>query len=243
MKNFEIRNTAKNKARLLKLKLLKTKVYKKKNCFISLKIEDIEYRLKKALHIIYKYHINNKRVLFVGTSSYTHQKLKQLVRNTKHVMIPESIWTNGIIANPSTCFRYLSENQSTTNKKISKILFHLKKRSDLIVILNQISNLTALEESYNARIPIISLNSDLNILDVKPSYKIPGNFSFNKKKIRDNFFYSILNATFKKTNKDIAVKQKSVLKKHKHKFLSFDHWLESGKSSSERNSKNNTIKK
>lgn len=240
MPHFKIKDITENKTRLLRLKLLKTKIYKKKNCFTDSTIEDIEYRLKKALHIIYKYHINNKRILFVGTPLHTHQKLKQLVKNTKHVIIPESIWMNGIITNPSTCFQYLSENQSTENKRVSEILFYLKKRSDLIVVLNQISNLAALKEGYNARIPIISLSSDLNILNVVPTYKVPGNFSFNKKKTRDNFFYSILKATLKKTKKDMFAKQVSESKKHKRKFLSFDHWLESGKSSLGRDNKNLT---
>ena len=53
-------------SKLFKLKLIQTKIYKK-NEHNFIKIEEIYSRLKKALHIIYKYHINNKRIVFIGT--------------------------------------------------------------------------------------------------------------------------------------------------------------------------------
>lgn len=198
--------------KLLKLQLIKTKVYKKKhNSFI--KIEDISNRLKKALHIIYKYHINNKRILFIGTPINIDMKFKKLLKSTKHVLIPESLWMNGIITNQVSCFKYLSKNQKLINNKISEILVKLKTKSDLIVILNTFSNSTALDEGYAARIPIVTLNCDLDISEIKPSYKIPGNFQFKTKKIRDTFFYSVLTAMLKKANKNKILKNKNVGKK------------------------------
>jgi len=198
--------------KLLKLKLIKTKIYKKKhNGFI--KIEDIISRLKKSLHIIYKYHINNKKILFIGTPINIDTRFKKLLQTTRHILIPEFLWMNGIITNQFSCFKYLSKNQNLINNKISEILFKLKNKSDLIVILN---NNPALDEGYLARIPIISINCDLDISDRKSSYKIPGNFQFRKKKIRDTFFYSILIAIFKKANKNLkrqTNKNKNAIKK------------------------------
>ena len=49
------------KSTKLKLKLINKKTYKNK--FENTSIEKIENTLKKALHVIYKYHLNNKRIL------------------------------------------------------------------------------------------------------------------------------------------------------------------------------------
>ena len=85
-----------------------------------------------------------------------------------------------------------------TKNKISEILLQLKKSIDLIVILEESNNLNVLDEGYVSRIPIISINCNLDIQHNKPSYKIPGNFQFSNKKLLDNFFYSLLISTFKK---------------------------------------------
>jgi len=195
--------------KLLKLKLIKTKIYKKKhNNF--LKIEDIINRLKKSMHIIYKYHTNNKKILFIGTPINLDIKFKKILQNTKHTLIPESLWMDGIITNPFSCFKYLSKNQKLINNKISKILFKIRNKSDLIVILNTSNNISALNEGYLTRIPIISINCNLNLTDERASYKIPGNFQFKKKKIRDTFFYSILIAVLKRSNSNLKSKIKKI---------------------------------
>jgi ribosomal protein S2 len=197
---MKVKRIVKYQNKLLKLKLIKTKVYKKKNHFNNLRIEDIEYRLKKALRIIYKYHTNNKKILFIGTPIHIGKKIKYILKNTEHSFIPESTWINGIITNQASCFKYLSKNSKASNNKIPELLFKLKNKSDLIVVFNKLSDSTALNEGYVSRIPIISLNGNLDILETKSAYKIPGNFTFTKKKIRDNFFFSLLIATFKKAN-------------------------------------------
>lgn len=206
-------------SKLVKLKLIKTKIYKK-NDHNFIKIEDIVSRLKKALHVIYKYHIQNKRILFIGTPLYFDEKLKNLIKNTKHLYIPESVWMNGILTNQQSCFKYLFKNQKSINRKISTILFKTKKKSDLIVIFNSLDNPNALNEGYLTRTPVISLNLDK--LDVKSSYKVPGNFKFINKKIRNNFFYSILSATLKKAQTNFKVQKYSshnMSKKPTFKYL------------------------
>jgi ribosomal protein S2 len=197
-------NLYKNK--LIKLKLIQTKTYKKNyNNFI--KIEDITSRLKKALHIIYHYHINNKRIVFIGTPLNIIYKFQKLLKTTKHILIPESIWVSGLLTNQKTCFKHLSKNPKFTENKTSKVLFQLKKKIDLIVVLNFMYNQEAINEAYLSYIPSISLNCDLKILNNISSYKIPGNFKFTKKKVRDILFYSILAATFKKAQRDFTLKK------------------------------------
>jgi ribosomal protein S2 len=193
---MKIKNITKHKHKLFKLKLIKTKVFKTPHTLTQVKIENIENRLKKALHIIYRYHINNKRIIFVGNPLYLNKKMKTLITNTKHILIPESLWINGILTNK------LSKNLSkNNNNKISKILFNLNKKDNLMIIFNKNLNINALEESYRAKFPIISLNNNcLNIIDAKSNYKIPGNFIFTNKKVRDNFFCSLLISIIKKAN-------------------------------------------
>jgi hypothetical protein len=78
----------KNQNQLLKLKLIQTKIYKKNYIFTNLKIEDIEYRLRKGLQVIYKYHTKNKKILFINNYSTIETKIKNLLKNTKHSFIP-----------------------------------------------------------------------------------------------------------------------------------------------------------
>jgi len=189
---MKIHRQTKHSSKLVKLKLIKTKIYKSNDKNFT-KIEDVVYKLKKALHIIYKYHINNKRILFVGTP--IENPLNDIIKTTKHLLIAEKIWMNGIITNQSSWFKSLSKNQKTLNRKVSTVLFKTKQKSDLIVILDSSSNFNAIKEGYVAKIPVISLNLNKN---KNYGYNIPGNFKFTSKKTRDNFFYSMLSSTLRK---------------------------------------------
>lgn len=211
---MKIKNLIVKKNKVLKLKLIQTKIYNKKQYLNNIKIEDIEFRLKKIFYIIYKYHIFNKRILFVGNPLKLNIEIQKILKNTKHIFIPNSIWISGALSNKKYYYTYLSKNQQNINNKISEILFKLKKNIDLVVILNEDSNLEILNEAYSARIPVISINSDLNMHFNKPSYKVPGNFQFVNKKIRDDFFYFLLLSTLKKGNKN------EFLKKIKNKIKS-----------------------
>lgn len=197
---MKIEKKLKYKNKLLKLKLLQTKIFEKKHHLNNITLEDIEYRIKKALHVIYKYHFNDKKILFVGDGISIYNNIRLLLKNSKHVWIPESVWVNGMLTNPSANFKHVTKNRKTINNDLSKILLKLKKKSDLVVVLNHSTNINVLKESYRTKIPVIFLNNSLNILDSRPSYKIPGTFKFSQKKIRNTFFYSILAATIKKAS-------------------------------------------
>lgn len=188
------------KNKLVTLKLIETRTYLKTSKS-SLKIVDIASRLKKSLHIIYKYHNNNKRILFVGTPMNFNKNLQNIFKNTKHILLPQSIWINGILTNSNVLKLYLSKNKTSINSKFSEMLLKLYKKPDLIVILKSSFKEKILNEGNLANIPIIFLGYPLNISDLRVSYKLPGNFKFAKKKIRDNLFYFILTAIFKKVNK------------------------------------------
>ena len=76
---MKIRKIKNHKNKLLKLKILQTEIYTKSQYKNDINFENIEYRLKKILHIIYKYNISNKRILFIGIplDIYNTKKLKK----------------------------------------------------------------------------------------------------------------------------------------------------------------------
>jgi hypothetical protein len=102
---------------------------------------------------------------------------------------------NGIITNKISCFKYLSENPKAIANKSSKLLFKLRNKSDLVVF-DKVTDKDALNESYLARIPI-SLNCDLNLLKNKSITKFLATLIL-RRKVRNDFFFSILKATFKR---------------------------------------------
>lgn len=203
-----------NKNKLIKLRLIQTKIYKKKPVN-SVKINDVIPRIKKAIFLIYRYHINNKRVLFIGTPLNLNKKFKKLFEKTNHIFIPESIWVSGILTNKESCFKNLKKNRNSIDNKVLKSLLPLKKQSDLIVILGNFSNPSVIKEAFKTETPTIILNQNPNTIVERYGYTIPGNFTFTKKKIKDNFFYSVLNTTFKKANRVKSYLKNSRLKNEK----------------------------
>jgi ribosomal protein S2 len=199
---MKITTLNRHKTKLLRLKLLKTKVYKHEKNFNYLLLKNMETQLKKVLHIIYRFHIANKKILFVGTPLKLNPKIKQLIQNKKHSFIPESVWMNGIITNPRPSFKHLLKRHAIANDKTSKFLFNLRTQADLIVVLNENVNLTALKESSLKRIPTISLNSNYNVHNFDLStYKVTGDYNFVKKPIRNNLFFLLLSSLLKKAER------------------------------------------
>lgn len=87
VKKIDIKHTM-----LLKLKLIHTKMYLKKERDPNLKIEDVECRLKKGLQVIFKFHASRKKILFVGNLSSAEEIVaKKMLKNTRHVFVPEHL--------------------------------------------------------------------------------------------------------------------------------------------------------
>lgn len=227
---MKITTLNKHKTKLFRLKLIKTKVYKTEKNFNYLLLQNMETRLKKALNVIYRFHVANKKILFIGTPLKLNNKIKQLLNNKKHSFIPEAVWMNGIITNPRPSFKHLLKRHAIVNDKTSKFLFNLKNQADLIVVLNENSNLTALKESSLKRTPTISLNSQYNLSNLNLStYKVAGDYCFVKKPVRNNFFFLLLSSLLKKADK--LKKKQSQINTNKKKLRSLV------------NSKTNVLKK
>lgn len=187
--------------KLLKFNLLKSKIFKKNHYFNNITLEDIEFRLKKIFNLIYLYHITNKKILFIGNPLIINNKIQQIFSKTKHVFIPSTSWLTGMITNQNFYFKsILKKNNNVLINSISKKILQLKKKSDLILIMDKELNNKALEESFKSQIPVITLNSDLNIFNNKINYKVPGNFILSKNNFKNNLFYSILISIFKRSN-------------------------------------------
>lgn len=86
-------NVKKNK--LLKLKLLNSKIFEKKQLLENVSLQKLYYQLKKALQIVYWYHKNKKKIVFISDDLST----LKLLRKTPHTCILESNWEYGKLTN------------------------------------------------------------------------------------------------------------------------------------------------
>ena len=188
--------------RLTPIKVFSTKFYRKKSQ-VTYKNDGIIQRLKTALKTIFYYHRKNKKILFVGTPHIVHKKIINLLKNTKHSIISESAWVNGLITNKKFVLKNLMKAESVKSNFSNKILLTIKEKHELIVVLNSETNKKTLSELLTTQVPVISFNSNnLLLLDHnKVSYNIIGDFNFTTKKKKDNLFYDILKSMIKKAKK------------------------------------------
>lgn len=201
---MKIKKIKKYQSRLLRLQILKL-YYKKKSQNSETTVKQIELYLNKISHVIYNYHINNKKILFIGFPKNFKKNLKQ----TKHSFIPECQWLNGMLSN-----RNYNNKQKKVPNNLIKLFLKLKKKIDLIIIYDLNKESTAIEEAYIARTPVINLTTKLKITNAFSTYEFPGNF-FNinhQKHTNNNIFFSVIQIALEKA-KNIIKKRPSSQKK------------------------------
>lgn len=211
----------KNQTKLLNLGTprLKTKILKKNHLNYGILKNNLEFKLKNALNIIFKFHSENKKILFLGTPIKLNNQLKELLKNTKHSFIPEQIWLSGILTNTKSIFRLLFKKCLKKNKNNLKLLFDLKNKNDIVVIINEFLNRKPLYEFLKKGTPTISLNYSGNKLkQFSSTYKIKKNSTDIGNKSINNLFFSILTTTLKKAEKVRIEKIKISLKQKKRRF-------------------------
>lgn len=104
------KNTIFNNNLLIKLKLAEIRA---QNFYLNSKnFVNLTTRLKRAFKIIYKYHINKKKIMFVGIYQKVTQNFKKLLKKTKHVFLPDSFWNYGILTNFSASFFHFKKKKS-----------------------------------------------------------------------------------------------------------------------------------
>ena len=69
--------------------------------------KNVEFKFKNVLNIIFKFHLVNKKILFVGTPLQLNKQLKKLFKKAHHLILPEKIWFNGVLTNSKSIFRFL----------------------------------------------------------------------------------------------------------------------------------------
>lgn len=198
-----------NSKKIFEIHLIKSKTYEqpvKKKTLKSLPniaICDIMVNFKKSLNIIFKYHKNNKRILFIGNPKVIEDEINS---NTIHTSIPNSsqidlhgLVTNNFIANSVKLNKYLFKNTKF-------ILSKLRKKPELIVIFKHTQKSLLIKESMVSKIPTIEFNCNLQRNSWKYAYSVPGNLNLTENKIIDNIFFivfnSLLNRSYNKKTKN-----------------------------------------
>jgi len=90
------------KYKLMRMYLTKYEAYIKDNSFMFVSdnvLDRLEISFKKALFIIYQYHIYDKRILFIGLPYSRERKILRVFLNSNHIFIPRSVWQQGLIGN------------------------------------------------------------------------------------------------------------------------------------------------
>lgn len=193
-----------SKSKLIKFQLIKFKTYKQNKGVSDKNIqkfnfEYIELHLKKALQLIYSYHLNNKKIFFIGVPFKLKKKFFIMLKKTKHLFVPESTWIKGVLSNKISIFQYLNKqiksNIKTTDTNL-KFLLTIQEKPDLIVLLNQEIEPHVFQESIKLKIPIVAITTSLKS-NKKIFYPIHGNFEFLNKKF-DNIFFLLLKSIINK---------------------------------------------
>jgi ribosomal protein S2 len=201
----------KPKLKLIELKLLEISILNdKENINYNIELTDIVTRLKKSLQIIYKYHTLHKKILFIGPSYEPPNPLKRLLKSTKHVFFPASLWVRGAIIDRVFYLHYLFKNRNEFSLKMKKLHKKLDTKFDLVVILDKKNNTEIINEYLKAKVPLIIMGNLLNPHQRFYDYKILGNFQMLQKKEHSAFFYQLLFSTLKKGNR--IKKQKTKIK-------------------------------
>lgn len=207
---MKIKKIKNYKYNLFKFKLIKSKIYKtnfkniKLDHSLNIVLEKVELHFKKILQIIYEYHVNNKQILFIGAPISLQKKFSTVLKKTKHSLIPENIWVNGLISNKAAIFRNLNLKRLKNIKKqkynISNInsLLTITKKPDLIIVFNKDLDSNAITEIYKLRIPIISLNNS-SCFDLKTTYTVNGNFTSKTHQIQ-NIFFTAFNSILRQSS-------------------------------------------
>jgi hypothetical protein len=150
---------------ILKLHLLKHRTYEQplvKNNSMSfitdLTLNETVLNLKKALQIIFQYHIRNKRIFFIGVPTKLEAKINKA---TNHVAISQDMNIQGFISNRSN--RNLTSVKQTNSQKTIKfksLLPKLAKKPDLVVVIAHEKTDAIYKECVVAKLPIINFTAE-----------------------------------------------------------------------------------
>ncbi len=147
---------------------------------------------KKVLQIIFKYHLNRKKILVIGEKKLIKNKIYYIHKKTNHVYMPKAAWVNGLLSNNNAIQLFLKKKNP---------LLKLVKKPRLIVLYEYWDLVDS--ESYSRRLVNMTLNNS-PILKSKSSYNKNPMYVFvsksaaeiNKKKIH-RFFSALIEKIIK----------------------------------------------
>lgn len=192
---------------ILKLHLLKHRTYEQPsvknnnmNPVTDLTLNETIFNLKKALQIIFQYHIRNKRILFLGVPNKLESKIN---KTTNHVAIPQDLNIQGFISNRSNK-NLMGAKQIDKQKtiKFKSLLPKLSKKPDLVVIVAHEKRDAIHKECAVAKLPIINFKTEGISKETWSTYSYDLQLSpKNSNLMTDKNLFSIgLNFLFKVSN-------------------------------------------
>lgn len=206
------------KNKLFKLFLVKFRLYISSN-FINVYsyIDQLEFKIKQFFKIIYKYHCSKKTILFIGFSDKLILKYNKILKFTNHYYMSKTLWVNGLISN-SKIIGKSNKNFLSYNNILDLLL---KKKPDLVVILNFNCDKEILNEINYSKIPVIRVDLFFKKFNNISNFKSLREFFFNEFiNIVIMIIFSLLRKQVK-TNLDILFKinfKKNIYKKSKLVF-------------------------
>lgn len=157
-----------------------------RNGFSLYNLKQTKNFLKKTLLIIYKFHYNNKKILFVGFPNFLDKNFNVLFNKTNHYFTSYDNWIYNFFVNYKKILFF--KKKMSYNKLNSFVYKNTNKIPDLIVVYNQTKETKIIKEILSTKIPLISfMNSSINSSLFE--YKILGGFHHLRTK---NFIYFLL---------------------------------------------------
>jgi hypothetical protein len=202
---MKLKKSHKLKFNFIKFELIKLKILQRYSdkFILKSKIEQLTVLLKKALKVISGYHKKRKKILFIGVPQKTQSLYKHKLKRTKHTFLPESYSTTDILTNKFITLKDLKDKHSShgfneTRIKLAKNRFLLKKRFDLIVVVNSTSLLPLIKkEVLKLKIPMVVLTREETGITEGNFYLIPGELSYDEK-LRNFFLLLLLKPIFQR---------------------------------------------
>ena len=174
-----------------------------RNQFSIFEIIYIKSFLKKNLKLIYKFHINNQKILFIGFKDVNKwTKFKVLFFKSKHYII-SNFWLNGFLINRSEISKFFFKKLKKNSIKDFNEIFFTKKTPDLIVSVSNSSFETPYQEIFKIKIPSIFFLKNVSEKNCF-NYQLLGNLTSNKSKI---FIYLLLKSVLTLSLKNVVKKK------------------------------------
>ena len=180
---MKLKKLKKSKHMLTKIQILKLSY---KNVFFDLKTapKSTEVLLNKIANIIYTYHVVGHQILFLGFP----KNFSNALLNTKHILIPEFAWFDGMLNN-NIAPRNRKNEKTKIPKDFSKLTLKLKEKAKLIIIYDFTEDDSIIKESYFAQIPVITISKKFDIFNNKYFYSSTGSYNFFFERTENTFFF------------------------------------------------------